>query len=177
MVLSARINLPVLELITEQPTSGLIGAMWKAKEASFFANLKWLSDINFKISYGTQGNSAIGNYQSQALVGTISYAGPGGFGISQPGNPELGWENQSKLTVGTNFSLWNRARFNIEYYNRVTENMLVSVPFPFTSGFASNTQNVGSLKNVGVDFTFDADVLKSKNAYITPYFNLNYNTE
>ena len=153
-----------------------IGAMWKAKEETLFANLKWLTDINFKISYGTQGNSAIGNYLSQALVGTISYAGGGGLGISQPGNPELGWENQSKLTVGTNFSLWNRARFNIEYYNRVTENMLVSVPFPLTSGFAANTQNIGSLKNVGVDFTFDADVLKTKHAYITPYFNLNYNT-
>lgn len=153
-----------------------IGAMWKAKEESFFANLKWLTDINFKISYGTQGNSAIGNYLNQALAGTISYAGAGGLGISQPGNPELGWENQSKLTVGTNFSLWNRARFNIEYYNRVTENMLVSVPFPLTSGFAANTQNIGSLKNAGLDFTFDADVLKTKHAYITPYFNLNYNT-
>jgi TonB-linked SusC/RagA family outer membrane protein len=160
-----------------------IGGMWKAKDASFFRDLKWLSDLNFKVSYGTQGNSAIpgppavANYQSQALVGTVSYAGAGGFGISQPGNPVLGWEKQASLTVGTNFSLWNRARFNIEYYDRTTENMLVSVPYPYTSGFTSNTQNVGSLKNTGVDITFDADVLQSKNAYITPYFNFNYNKD
>ncbi|MGB8194544.1 MAG: SusC/RagA family TonB-linked outer membrane protein [Chitinophagaceae bacterium] len=160
-----------------------IGAMWKAKDAAFFADKKWLSDLNFKISYGTQGNSAIpgtpavANYQSQALVGTTSYANLGGFAITQPGNPLLGWESQSKLTIGTNFSLWNRARFNVEFYNRVTEDMLVSVPYPFTSGFTSNTENVGSLKNTGFDFTFDADVLNTKDAYITPYFNLNYNTD
>lgn len=160
-----------------------VGGMWKAKDALFFKNMRWLSDVNFKVSYGTQGNSAIpgtpavANYQSQALVGSISYAGAGGFGISQPGNPELGWETQAKLTIGTNFSLWNRVRFNIEYYDRTTENMLVSVPYPFTSGFTSNTENVGSLKNTGVDLTFDADVLKSKQAYITPYFNLNYNKD
>jgi TonB-linked SusC/RagA family outer membrane protein len=160
-----------------------IGGMWKAKDAAFFADVDWLSDLNFKASYGTQGNSAIpgpastANYQSQALVGTISYAGLGGFGIAQPGNPELGWEKQSKLTIGTNFSLWNRVRVNLEYYNRVTENMLVSVPYPFTSGFTSNTENVGSLKNTGVDLTIDADLLKSKDAYITPYFNLNYNKD
>jgi len=154
-----------------------IGGMWKAKQAAFFNDLKWLSDLNLKVSYGTQGNSSIGNYLSQALVGTISYAGSGGFGISQPGNPELGWEKQLKLTIGTNFSLWNRARFNIEFYNRITEDMLFSVPYPFTSGFASNTQNVGSLKNTVIDFAFDADVLKSKKAYITPYFNLNYNKD
>jgi TonB-linked SusC/RagA family outer membrane protein len=152
-----------------------VGAMWKAKSAAFFSDLKWLSDLNVKVSYGTQGNSSIGNYLSQALVGTTSYAGLGGWGISQPGNPELGWENQAKLTVGTNFSLWNRARFNIEYYNRVTENMLVLVPFPLTSGFPNNTQNIGSLKNAGIDFAFDADILQSKDAYITPYFNINYN--
>lgn len=160
-----------------------IGGMWKAKDAAFFSNLAWLSDLNFKASYGTQGNSAIpgpaavANYQSQALVGTISYAGLGGFGITQPGNPGLGWEKQAKLTIGTNFSLWNRVHVNLEYYNRVTENMLVSVPYPFTSGFTSNTENVGSLKNTGVDFSINGDILKSKDAYITPYFVINYNKD
>jgi TonB-linked SusC/RagA family outer membrane protein len=153
------------------------GAMWKAKQEAFFSGpgLKWLSDLTFRASYGTQGNSAIDNYESQALVGTNSYGGGTGFGITAAGNPNLGWEKQSLLTLGVNFSLYNRARFNVEYYNRVTENMLVSVPYAFTSGFSSITENVGSLTNKGVDITIDGDVLKSNRAYITPYFNLNYN--
>lgn len=152
-----------------------VGAMWRAKEESFLSGIKWLSDLSIKASYGTQGNSSIGNYESQALVGTTTYNGAAGWGISSAGNPELAWESQSKLTVGLNFSLYNRARFEIEYYDRVTNNMLVSVPYPFTSGFSSITENVGSLKNSGVDVHIEGDVLKAKRAYITPYFNLNYN--
>lgn len=152
-----------------------VGAMWKLKEEAMFSNMDWLTDLTFKASYGTQGNSAIGNYDNQALVGTISYGGTTGWGISSPGNPELGWESQSKLTLGLNFNLYNRARVSLEYYNRVTENMLISVPFPYTSGFSSITTNVGSLKNTGIDVTIDGDVIKTKRAYITPYINLNYN--
>jgi hypothetical protein len=159
--------------------------MWRAKQAGFFNRLDWLTDLVVRASYGTSGNSSIGNYQSQALVGTTttlggttttnSYANASGYGISTPGNPQLGWESQKKLTVGVNFSLYNRARFAVELYDRVTDDMLVAVPFPFTSGFNSITTNVGSLKNTGIDITIDGDVLKSRNAYITPYFNLNYN--
>lgn len=152
-----------------------VGVMWKASQEEFFSRFNWLSDLNFKASYGTSGNSSIGNYESQALVGTTNYAGASGWGISSPGNPELGWENQSKLTIGTNFELFKRVRANVEYYNRVTENMLISVPFPYTSGFSSITTNVGSLRNSGFDINIDADVLSSKNAYITPYFTFNYN--
>lgn len=154
-----------------------IGGMWKVKQEAFVSDLKWLSDLNVKVSYGTQGNASIGNYESQALVTTdnLNYNGASGFGVSTAGNPELGWETQKLLTAGINFSLWNRLRFNVEYYNRITGNMLVSVPFPYTTGFANVTQNVGSMKNTGIDVTFDADVLRSKKAYITPYINLNFN--
>jgi TonB-linked SusC/RagA family outer membrane protein len=154
-----------------------VGAMWKAKQESFFNRINWLSDLTVKASYGTQGNSSIGNYESQATLSSSgnAYAGASGFAVSNPGNPELGWEKQSLLTVGFNFSLFNRARFNVELYDRVTENMLVSVPYPYTSGFSDITENVGSLRNSGIDFTFDVDVLKSTKAYITPYINLNYN--
>jgi len=152
-----------------------VGAMWKAKQESFLSDLRWLSDLNVKVSYGTQGNSAIGNYESQATISSNTYSTATGFGISAAGNPVLGWETQKLLTVGVNFSLYNRARFNIEYYNRVTGNMLVGVPYPYTSGFSQITENVGSLKNSGFDVTFDADVFKSGKVRLTPYVNLNYN--
>lgn len=55
--------------------------------------------------------------------------------------------------------------------------MLVDVPFPFTSGFASVLSNVGALKNSGVDFAFDFDVVKTKDFFVTPYVNFSYNKE
>jgi TonB-linked SusC/RagA family outer membrane protein len=152
------------------------GAMWKAKQEPFFYDMKWLSDLDLKVSYGTQGNSSgIGNYASQAQVSSINYAAASGFGVSTAGNPQLGWEKQSLLTLAANLSVFSRIRLGLEYYDRVTENMLVSVPYPFTSGFSAITENVGSLKNTGFDITLSGDVLSSKKAYITPYINYNYN--
>jgi len=154
------------------------GAMWNAKKESFLKNVMFLSSLNIKASMGTSGNSDIGNYANLALVGTNQYASATGWNISTPGNPNLGWEKQKLTTLGLKFALFNdKYRFNIEYYNRQTTNMLVDVPFPFTSGFASVLSNVGALKNSGVDFAFDFDVVKTKDFFVTPYVNFSYNKE
>lgn len=152
-----------------------VGAMWRAGEEDFFDNMNWLSDLVVKASIGTSGNSSIGNYLSLPLVGTNTYDNGTGWGISAPGNPLLGWESQLKTTVGVNFGLFDKARIEVEYYNRITKDMLIGVPYPFTSGFSSITTNVGSLKNSGVDVTIDADVYKRGDNFITPYVNFNYN--
>ncbi len=152
-----------------------LGGMWKINQEAFMDDLTWLTDLSLRASTGTTGNSAIGNYQSQALVGTNTYDTQTGFGVSTPGNPLLSWETQLTTTVGVNFSIFDKVRFEASYYNRVTKDMLISVPYPYTSGFSNITSNVGSLKNSGVDVTIDGDVLKTKRAHITPYVNFNYN--
>jgi TonB-linked SusC/RagA family outer membrane protein len=152
------------------------GLMWNAKKEAFLENVNFISALNVKASIGTSGNAEIGNYVNLATVGTTSYNATSGWNIGNPGNPELGWENQMKTTVGIKFALFNdKYRFNVEYYNRLTKNMLVSVPYPYTSGFSSVLSNVGTLKNTGIDFSFDFDIMRSKELYITPYVTLNYN--
>jgi TonB-linked SusC/RagA family outer membrane protein len=152
------------------------GVMWNAKKESFLENIDIISSLNVKASIGTSGNSDIANYGNLATVGTNLYNGAGGWSIASPGNPDLGWEKQLKSTIGVKFALLNdRYRFNIEYYNRVTKNMLVDVPYPYTSGFNTITSNVGALKNTGLDISIDFDILRSKDLYITPYITVNYN--
>lgn len=152
------------------------GAMWNLKKENFMQGVGFISSMNLKASIGTSGNSEIGNYDHLALMGTTQYDGITGWGISTAGNPKLSWENQQKLTIGTRFGLLNdRFRFNVEYYNRLTESMLISVPQPYTTGFANIVENVGSLKNSGVDVEFDFDILRGKDYFITPYANFNYN--
>lgn len=152
------------------------GAMWNVKKEAFMQGVSFISSMNVKASIGTSGNSEIGNYDHLALVGTTQYDGQTGWVISTPGNPRLSWENQKKATFGTKFGLLkDRFRFNVEYYNRVTESMLISVPQPYTTGFANITENVGSLKNSGVDIEFDFDVVRTRDYFITPYANFNYN--
>jgi TonB-linked SusC/RagA family outer membrane protein len=152
-----------------------VGTMWKVKQEDFLNNLNWLTDLTVRASVGTTGNSSIGNYQSLPLVGTNTYDNATGWGVSAAGNDLLSWESQLKTTVGANFSLFNKIRFDVSYYNRVTKNMLIAVPFAYTSGFSSITTNVGSLKNTGFDVAIDADIIKTKKAYLTPYVNFNYN--
>jgi TonB-linked SusC/RagA family outer membrane protein len=152
-----------------------IGGMWKAKSEKFLENVNWLSDLTLKASIGTSGNSAIGNYQSLAVVGTNQFDALSGFGIGSPGNPNLAWEKQKLSSLGVNFSIKNRVNVNLEYYTKLTTNMLLDVPFPLTTGFSTVTSNVGGLKNWGYNVTIDADVYRKQNAYITPYVNFNYN--
>lgn len=153
-----------------------VGAMWDAKREQFLENLTWLSSFNLKASIGTSGNSAIGNYSHLALVGTSQFDGNTGWGISSPGNPDLSWEEQTKATVGTRFSLLDeKYRFNVEYYHRTTRNQLINVPYPFTSGFNTVLTNVGAIRNTGIDFEFNFDVIRRKDLAVTPYVNFNFN--
>jgi TonB-linked SusC/RagA family outer membrane protein len=154
------------------------GLMWNAKKESFLENVDFISSLNIKASIGTSGNAEIGNYANLATIGTTSYNGTTGWLVSNPGNPDLGWESQMKSTFGVKFSLLNdKYRFNIEYYNRVTRNMLLSVPYPYTSGFSSVLSNVGALKNYGFDVAFDFDLARTSDFYVTPYLTLNYNLD
>jgi len=154
------------------------GAMWNIKKESFLQNIAILSTMSLKFSIGTSGNSSIGNYDNLALVGTNQYNTATGWAISTPGNPALSWENQLKTTVGLKFSLFrDKYRFNVEFYDRKTSNMLISVPYPYTSGFSDILSNVGTLKNTGVDVAFDFDIYKTKDWTVTPYFNMNYNSD
>jgi len=154
-----------------------VGGMWKAIKEDFFARSKWLTDLTFNASVGTSGNSSIGNYQSQALVGTNLFDGGNGWVVSTPGNSGLAWETQQTATLGVDLSIKNRLRLDVEYYIRNTKNMLISVPYPFTSGFSSITSNVGTLSNRGVDFELEFDLFKntSKKAFVTLTTNFNYN--
>lgn len=154
------------------------GLMWDAKKENFLKNVDFLSSLKIKLSAGSSGNSEIGNYQSFALVGTGTYDSSTGWGISTPGNNDLQWEKQFKTTIGLRFGLLDeKIRVNMEIYNRNTSNMLMDVPYPYTSGFSSITSNVGKLNNRGIDFSIDADVIKGKNYYVTPYISFNYNKE
>jgi hypothetical protein len=150
------------------------GLMWKAKNEKFLQNVKWINNLVVKGSIGTSGNSSIGNYQSLATVGTNLYSSAPGWGVSSAGNPELSWETQRQINIGTQATLFNKLNLDIEYFDRVTSSMLISVPFPYTSGFSSVTSNVGSLKNSGFNANVNYDFIKKKSSFLNVYVNVGY---
>lgn len=146
-----------------------LGGKWDAKKEAFLKDINWLNTLQVRASTGTQGNSDIGNYESLSIVGTNIYDGATGWSVSSPGNPNLSWEKQTKTTVGVSTRLFDRINLDVEYFHRVTKNMLMDVPYAYTSGFSEITSNVGGLVNNGFNVDFSIDVLRGRDFYFTPY--------
>ncbi|MBE6235187.1 MAG: SusC/RagA family TonB-linked outer membrane protein [Bacteroidales bacterium] len=155
-----------------------VGGMWKMKNENFLRNAYWLNDLNFKVSYGTQGNASIGDYQHYALLSpSTNYAEGSSMVVGQPSNPGLTWEQQALLTVGFNGRIADRVDFNVEYYNRKTSSMLMEVPYNYTTGFSSLYDNVGGLLNQGIDLTLGVDILSGKDYWLRASTTFNFNDE
>lgn len=154
------------------------GALWKVKKESFMKDVSWVDDLNFKVSYGTQGNAEIGDYQHLALIGTTAdYAGSSSTVIGQPSNPALTWEKQALLTASLSGRVINMIDFTLEFYNRKTSSMLLDVPYNYTTGFKELTANVGGLRNTGIDITLGIDILRSRDYFLRFNTTFNWNDE
>ena len=153
------------------------GVMWNVSREDFLAETRgWLTDLQFKVSVGSTGNSSIGNYSSLGLIGTTQYLGQSGWLLQQPANDELGWETQIQTNVGVMARFYDRINVDINVYHKKTKDMLMSVPLPFTTGFSSQMLNIGSMSNRGVEIELSADAFRSRDAYLTVYANYAYNT-
>ncbi|MDB5133177.1 MAG: hypothetical protein JWR02_2926 [Mucilaginibacter sp.] len=161
-----------------------IGASWKAKDENFLKDVSWLTDLTFRASTGTTGNSQFSSvlnataYQQIAAVSTATYNGATGFALNQPGDPNLTWETVRNTQIGFTATFFNRINLDVSFYRKTTTNMLLQVPFVATSGFTSQLQNVGSLENKGMDIDFNYTVYSDSKhrAYITPRLVANLNS-
>lgn len=155
-----------------------VGGMWKIKAEDFMMGASAVNDLNLKVSYGTQGNASIGNYQHLGLISASSkYMDTESKVLSQPSNPGLTWEQQALFTVGVNGRFFDMLDVNVEFYNRTTTDMLMDVPYNYTTGFSSLKANVGSLSNMGVDLMLGLDILRGRDYYLRASTTFNYNAE
>ena len=154
------------------------GAMWKIKGEDFLYAVDAVNDLNFKVSYGTQGNASIGDYQHLGLIsGSSKYMDTSVKALGQPANPGLTWEQQALFTVGVNGRFFNMLDVNVEFYTRTTTDMLMDVPYNYTTGFPTLKANVGSLSNKGIDVTLGVDILRGKDYWLRASTTFNYNAE
>ena len=153
-----------------------VGAMWDIKREEWMQGASWINDLRLKASYGTTGNASIGNYE---WIGTISqyglYNGSMAWGVGNPENPNLTWETVETLNVGASARLWNFLDVNVEFYNKMTHDLLMAIPYSMTTGHASGAGNAGSMLNRGIDVDLSFDIVQTRDIYFNVKANFNYN--
>lgn len=149
---------------------------WVVTEENFAQSLNYyLPYLKVRSSYGVTGNAGIGNFGHLGLWGGGSYAGQSAIAPTQIPNPNLTWETTRQMNVGIDFGLVNnRITGEFDYYVKKTEELLLSVQIPATSGFGTSLRNVGNMENKGWElglntYNFTGDFRWNSN------FNLSYN--
>jgi TonB-linked SusC/RagA family outer membrane protein len=130
---------------------------WRMSEEEFMQAFRFISDMKIRTSYGFTGNNAISNYGAIGLLGTTRYViGDNlvnGVYPSTISNPNLGWEMTRQFDLGLEMGiLRNRILFEIDYYYRSTKDLLLSVPVPRITGYGTQLQNIGKVRNLGLEF-------------------------
>lgn len=158
-------------------TFGAVAGMWKISSESFMTSTKsWLNDLAVKVSYGSTGNSGIAAYRALGLVGTGPiFNGQAGTAIANPSNPDLTWETVKTFNLALTGRVFDRVSFDFEYYNKVTSDMLMEIPYSYTTGFSGGWGNVAEMRNRGFDFNLEFNIIKTKDWRWDLTINGNYN--
>lgn len=153
------------------------GAKWDLKKEDFLKDVKWLNDLSLSVNYGTTGNdSGAGSYDFYGLFGDGGlYNGESSIGIASMSKLDLTWETTAKWNVGLNFSIFDRAHFQVDFYRNKSTDMLMAIPYSMTTGFSSGIGNVAAMTNTGVEANVDVDILKTKDFYWSFKANVGYN--
>jgi TonB-linked SusC/RagA family outer membrane protein len=136
-----------------------VGAAWNINKENFLRNVKAISDLKLRASYGTTGNqlliSGFGNLYFPYL-GTYAtganIAGYSGSIISSLANGNLTWETQKTQDLGIDFGfLKNRITGSYTYFTRTSDKLLFSNPLAPSVGIQGINSNIGSVKNEGYE--------------------------
>jgi TonB-linked SusC/RagA family outer membrane protein len=134
-----------------------VGVGWNIAQESFLNNVMWLNQLKLRASYGYNGNNDIKDYLAYGGIGSANYSFGGslenGYVPSSISNQNLHWEKTRSANYGVDMGFFNnRISVSADYYDKVTTDMLLNVPFALATGFASGTQNIGHMSNRGWEF-------------------------
>jgi len=145
-----------------------VSASWRVSEEAFMQDAPLsLSTLAVRVGWGKQGNQAVAPYQTKLLL----RADPGavypignvlttGLRAAQVGNPDLKWETAEQINVGIDYGFMND-RFTgvIDLYQKTTEDLLLEVDVPQPAVVNTRLENIGSIRNRGIEVTFNTPIL------------------
>jgi TonB-linked SusC/RagA family outer membrane protein len=143
---------------------------WNISKESFMNGIGFINNLKLRAGYGQTSNQAINPYATLGSLSTRPYNfGPSaystGYYVSQLPNEDLGWEFSKTLNFGIDFSLFkDRLSGTIEYYDTKTEDILLGLGLPPTSGVTGYTANIGTTQNKGFELTLNGTII-NKNGW------------
>lgn len=161
-------------------------AAWRISQEKFMKNVSWIDDLKLRGGWGQTGNqSGLGDYSYLALykINRIQWFGTSGDANAVPtrtksilSNPELTWETTSQTNIGLDLTLLNnRLTFYVDYYYKLTHDLLMNMTLP-TGGAEANTMvfNGGEIENRGWELAVSSKNLTGKLSWNTD-FNISFN--
>jgi TonB-linked SusC/RagA family outer membrane protein len=145
-----------------------IGAAWRISQEEFLKDNPTISNLKLRASAGSTGNQEIGTYRSIQFLGSGTTLFDG---TRQPtifrtsfGNPNLKWERSNQFDIGLDVSFLNdRINLTADYYHKTTKDLLLDAPIPWSTGLSSVTENIGSVRNTGVELALNTQNIRSDN--------------
>ncbi len=157
-------------------TFGAVGLMWNIKNESFLKEVTWLDALKLRYSYGATGNNNIDPYLWQGTVTSGSqYAGAPSIVISNPSNSSLTWETVYSHDLGVDFGIFDRLRGSVDVYKKTTKDMLMEIPFSYTTGLSEGYGNICEMTNKGIEVELNGDIYKSRDWYVGARVGFAYN--
>ena len=152
---------------------------WRIDKENFMKRIEIINDLKLRASWGLVGNNRIGNYDAIARTSSSYYVlnntlvnsvNP----INYPNN-DLGWESTRQWNVGFDLGILNnRIRLEGDFYNSRSVDLLLDVPVPTLTGYATQLQNIGQIENKGMEFLLKTRNLTGKLKWSTD-FNISFN--
>ena len=140
-----------------------VGATWRMDQEEFIQRIEWIDQLKVRASYGEVGNDNMGAgkyYASRALYSYNPNAGNTGLTWSKIGNPDLTWESNNSYNAAIEFTvLNNKVRGSLEFYKKISEDLLYYQPLSPSLGLNSQPRNIASLYNQGFEIGLGATII------------------
>src|SRR6185437_16606 len=132
-----------------------IAGAWVLSNEKFMEKSKVIDNAKIRLSYGSTGSNFIGDFTSKASLRAVNSSFGNnpviGFVNNDPGNPNLSWEKSNQVDVGADLSLFNRVTMTLDYFNNVSQGLLLAVNTPASTGYSTDLENIGKMRKWGYE--------------------------
>ena len=152
-----------------------LGGAWIISKESWFPQSPMVNMLKIKASYGEQGNDGIGDYRYIDTYTIKNSDGQVAYVFREKGNEDITWETVGSFNCGVEFNLFNnRLNGGLDFYVRNTKDMLMWFTSPYSVGYSGYYDNIGDIRNTGIELTLDGRILDFKNCKWNVGLNLTW---